>query len=119
VIFRKTLAAELRLAGRQVLPQAGATADAADGARSAWPKAEDQPSLGAAPDLPLPAARPDDRSAKPRVGSRHYLQICVWLSPEDRAQLEGWLADRNTPQKLVWCRELPHRNLHPSCICGY
>jgi transposase len=26
----------------------------------------------------------------------------IWLSPEDRAQLEGWVADRNTPQKLVW-----------------
>jgi len=24
------------------------------------------------------------------------------LSPEDRVRLEGWLADRNTPQKLVW-----------------
>ena len=29
-------------------------------------------------------------------------KICVWLSAEDRAQLESWLADRNTPQKLVW-----------------
>src|SRR5271156_1945599 len=29
-------------------------------------------------------------------------EICVWLSPEDRAQLESWMADRNTPQKLVW-----------------
>lgn len=27
---------------------------------------------------------------------------CIWLSPEDRAALEGWVADRNTPQKLVW-----------------
>ena len=27
---------------------------------------------------------------------------CIWLSPEDRALLEGWVADRNTPQKLVW-----------------
>src|SRR5271154_2741162 len=24
------------------------------------------------------------------------------LSPEDRVRLEGWVADRNTPQKLVW-----------------
>src|SRR5262245_35849693 len=24
------------------------------------------------------------------------------LFPEDRAALEGWVADRNTPQKLVW-----------------
>src|SRR6516162_8448415 len=28
--------------------------------------------------------------------------VCIWLSPEDRAELEGWVADRNTPQKLVW-----------------
>lgn len=26
----------------------------------------------------------------------------VSLSPEDRVRLEGWVADRNTPQKLVW-----------------
>src|SRR5216684_1949929 len=29
-------------------------------------------------------------------------EVCIWLSPEDRAALEGWVADRNTPQKLVW-----------------
>jgi Winged helix-turn helix len=29
-------------------------------------------------------------------------QACIWLSPEDRATLEGWVAERNTPQKLVW-----------------
>jgi transposase len=29
-------------------------------------------------------------------------QACIWLSPADRATLEGWVADRNTPQKLVW-----------------
>jgi hypothetical protein len=33
--------------------------------RSAGPKAEDQPASGAAPDLPLPVARPDDRSIQP------------------------------------------------------
>ncbi len=27
---------------------------------------------------------------------------CIWLSPEDRVRLEGWVAGRNTPQKLVW-----------------
>ena len=27
---------------------------------------------------------------------------CIWLSPEDRATLDGLVADRNTPQKLVW-----------------
>ena len=44
-------------------PQEGAAADAIDGARSAAPKAKDQPALSAAPDLPLPAARRADRSA--------------------------------------------------------
>lgn len=29
-------------------------------------------------------------------------QASIWLSPTDRATLEGWVADRNTPQKLVW-----------------
>src|ERR1700693_5200857 len=27
---------------------------------------------------------------------------CLRLSLEDRARLDGWVADRNTPQKLVW-----------------
>jgi transposase len=26
----------------------------------------------------------------------------IRLSPEDRVRLDGWVADRNTPQKLVW-----------------
>ena len=29
-------------------------------------------------------------------------ESCIWLCPEDRARLEGWVASRNTPQKLVW-----------------
>src|SRR5271169_3299461 len=29
-------------------------------------------------------------------------EACIQLSPEDRARLEGWVAGRNTPQKLVW-----------------
>jgi transposase len=29
-------------------------------------------------------------------------ELCIWLSPVDRARLEGWVADRNSPQKLVW-----------------
>lgn len=29
-------------------------------------------------------------------------ESCIWLSPADRAELEGWVAGRNTPQKLVW-----------------
>jgi transposase len=28
--------------------------------------------------------------------------VCLWLSSDDRAQLERWVAGRNTPQKLVW-----------------
>src|SRR5258708_7286595 len=28
-------------------------------------------------------------------------QACIWLSPEVRATLEGWVAHRNTPEKLV------------------
>jgi len=28
--------------------------------------------------------------------------LCIWLSPSDQATLKGWVADRNTPQKLVW-----------------
>jgi|SRR5665213_45987 len=28
--------------------------------------------------------------------------FCIWLSPMDRAALENWVADRNTPQKVVW-----------------
>jgi transposase len=27
---------------------------------------------------------------------------CIWLTPADRATLEGWVCDRNTAQKLVW-----------------
>ena len=29
-------------------------------------------------------------------------RACIWLSPADRATLEGWVLGRNTPQKLVW-----------------
>jgi transposase len=29
-------------------------------------------------------------------------ESCISLSPEDQAALQGWVADRNTPQKLVW-----------------
>jgi hypothetical protein len=27
-------------------------------------------------------------------------QACIWLSPEDRATLEGWVADRNTAAEV-------------------
>jgi hypothetical protein len=26
----------------------------------------------------------------------------IWLSPSDRATLEGWISRRNTPPKVVW-----------------
>lgn len=29
-------------------------------------------------------------------------EVCIWLSPGDRAALAGLVAGRNTPQKLVW-----------------
>jgi transposase len=29
-------------------------------------------------------------------------EFCTWLSPADRVALAGWVAGRNTPQKLVW-----------------
>src|SRR4051812_39201573 len=29
-------------------------------------------------------------------------EASIWLSPGDRATLEGWISGRNTPQKLVW-----------------
>src|SRR5437899_142112 len=29
-------------------------------------------------------------------------RACVRLSAADRVKLEGWVAGRNTPQKLVW-----------------
>ena len=29
-------------------------------------------------------------------------EACIWLSPADRATLEGWVSGRNTPQKVVW-----------------
>jgi transposase len=29
-------------------------------------------------------------------------KACIWLSPGDRATLEGWVSGRNTPQKVVW-----------------
>jgi transposase len=29
-------------------------------------------------------------------------RFCIWLSPMDRAALENWVVDRNTPQKVVW-----------------
>ena len=29
-------------------------------------------------------------------------QACIWLSAGDRATLEHWVSNRNTPQKMVW-----------------
>ena len=30
------------------------------------------------------------------------IDTCIWLSPAERAALEGFVTSRNTPQKLVW-----------------
>ncbi|WP_428982688.1 helix-turn-helix domain-containing protein [Roseinatronobacter domitianus] len=32
--------------------------------------------------------------------------ICLYLSPANRAQLEALVTDRNTPRKLVWRAEI-------------
>jgi hypothetical protein len=32
--------------------------------------------------------------------------ICLYLSPDDRAELQSLFADRNTPRKLVWRAEI-------------
>ena len=35
-------------------------------------------------------------------GGMKKTSACIWLSPADRATLEGWVSGRSTPQKLVW-----------------
>jgi hypothetical protein len=32
--------------------------------------------------------------------------ICLYLNPDDRAQLQALVIDRNTPRKLVWRAEI-------------
>ena len=32
--------------------------------------------------------------------------ICLYLGPADRAELQGLLTNRNTPRKLVWRAEI-------------
>jgi hypothetical protein len=32
--------------------------------------------------------------------------ICLYLSPDDRAELQSLVADRNTPRKVVWRAEI-------------
>tara|TARA_R100000750_G_scaffold62842_1_gene58475 strand:+ start:5240 stop:5443 length:204 start_codon:yes stop_codon:yes gene_type:complete len=32
--------------------------------------------------------------------------ICLYLSPDDRVELQSLVADRNTPRKLVWRSEI-------------
>ncbi len=32
--------------------------------------------------------------------------ICLYLAPDNRAQLQALLTDRNTPRKLVWRAEI-------------
>ena len=54
-------------------PQAGAAADAGDGDRGSRAEAENDEAGAGAQDLPVPAARPDDRPAEPGVGGGHHL----------------------------------------------
>lgn len=32
--------------------------------------------------------------------------LCLYLGPDDRAELQALVADRNTPRKLVWRAEI-------------
>ena len=54
-------------------PQAGAAADAGDGDRGAGSAPRHEQSRARAQDIPLPAARPEDCRAEPRVGGRRDL----------------------------------------------
>src|SRR5271155_4262233 len=54
-------------------PQAGAAADAGDGDRGAGSAPRHEQSRAGAQDIPLPAARPEDCRAEPRVGGRRDL----------------------------------------------
>jgi len=37
-----------------------------------------------------------------QCGGMRNQDICIYLSPSDRARLEGLVSDRNTPSKVVW-----------------
>src|ERR1700690_596382 len=54
-------------------PQAGGPVDAGDGDRGAGSTPRHEPSRARAQDIPLPAARPEDCRAEPRVGGRRDL----------------------------------------------
>src|ERR1700681_2917777 len=58
-------------AGRQGESEAGAAAHAADGTGSDLPETAAVPAGARTPDLSLPTARAEDRSAQPGVGHRH------------------------------------------------
>src|SRR5271169_2203367 len=61
-------------------PQAGAAADAGDGDRGAGSAPRHEQGHARAQDIPLPAARPEDCRAEPRVGGRRDLHPDgVWL----------------------------------------
>ncbi|MGC8477819.1 MAG: helix-turn-helix domain-containing protein, partial [Acetobacteraceae bacterium] len=42
------------------------------------------------------------RSRVCESGRMRRTRASIWLSPTDRATLEGLVSGRNTPQKLVW-----------------
>ncbi len=64
---------ELNKEGLRGQPQAGAAADADDGHRGAGSAPRHEQSRARAQDIPLPAARPEDYRAEPRVGGRRDL----------------------------------------------
>src|SRR5580704_18695658 len=59
-------------------PQAHPTADAHPGHRSPLSETEPEPSSAGSSDLPIPAARRDDRAAQPRLEHRYYLSSDAW-----------------------------------------
>src|SRR6202167_5880887 len=62
-------------------PQAHPTADAHPGHRSPLSETEPEPSSAGSSDLPIPAARRDDRAAQPRLEHRYYLPSDAWRLP--------------------------------------
>jgi hypothetical protein len=93
----RRMTAELRKAGRQVNRKRVQRMMRLMGAGSAGPKAEDQPPLGAAPGLSLPAARPapaasglglqDSRGDVGGRGEPCGFARCAWTMLTHRPQL--------------------------------
>ena len=81
VLGSRRMAFELRK--RRGQPQAGVAADAGDGDRGSGSTPRHEQSRAQAQDIPLPAARPQDRRAEPRVGGRRDVhrdggRLLIW-----------------------------------------